>query len=124
MLEKGAIKRVSPNQDQFISNLFLRPKKDGTYRPVINLRELNSYIPYQKFKIETLKDVKDIIREGDYIIKIDLKDAYFSVPLHPESKKVARFLWEGDLYEFQCLMFGLGSAPRVFSKLLKVPMSP
>jgi len=57
------------------------------------------------------------------MIKIDLKDAYFSIPLFQESKKFVRFAWEGNIYEFQCLMFGLGPAPRIFSKLLKVPMS-
>jgi len=42
---------------------------------VINLKELNAYIPYQKFKMETLKDVKDILQPGDFMVKIDLKDA-------------------------------------------------
>ena len=60
---------------------------------------------------------------GDFIVKIDLKDAYFSVPLSNRSKKYVRFQWEGSLYEFQCLMFGLGPAPRIFTKLLKIPIS-
>ena len=81
MLEKGAIKKVQPRPDQFLSNIFLRPKKDGTFRPVINLKELKTYIPYQKFRMETLKDLKDILWEGDFMLKIDLKDAYFSIPL-------------------------------------------
>ena len=55
--------------------------------------------------------------------KLDLKDAYFSVPLNPASRKFVRFLWSGKLYEFLCLCFGLGPAPRVFTKLLKLPVS-
>ena len=54
--------------------------------------------------------------------KLDLKDAYFSVPLNPASRKFFRFLWSGKLYEFICLRFGLGSAPRTFTKLLKIPV--
>ena len=73
--------------------------------------------------METLKDVKNILKENDFMVKIDLKDAYFSVPINKESRKYVRFEWEGNLYEFQCLMFGLVPAPRIFSKLLKVPMS-
>ena len=34
-----------------------------------------------------------------------------------------RFAWSGNLYEFLCLCFGLGPAPRIFSKLLKVPIA-
>ena len=52
--------------------------------------------------------------------KLDLKDAYFSVPLNPASRKFVWFLWSGKLYEFLCLCFGLGPAPRIFTKLHKV----
>lgn len=73
--------------------------------------------------METLKDVKNILRQGDYMCKIDLKDAYYHVPLHPHSRKFIRFRWKGKLYEGLCLMFGLGPAPRKFTKLLKVVVS-
>ena len=39
------------------------------------------------------------------------------------SRKYIRFLWERDLYEFTCLCFGLACAPRIFTKLLKVPIA-
>lgn len=55
--------------------------------------------------------------------KIDLKGALFSVPLHKDSQKLVRFLWEEDLYEFLCQCFGLELAPRIFLKLLKIPIS-
>ena len=34
-----------------------------------------------------------------------------------------RFEWEGSLYEFLCLWFGLGSAPWLFTKFIKVRVS-
>jgi hypothetical protein len=42
LLMKGAIKEVDAVEDQFISNLFLVPKKDGSFRPVINLKTLGA----------------------------------------------------------------------------------
>ena len=36
MLQKGAIRCVSFNPRQFVSNLFIIPKKSGDLRPVIN----------------------------------------------------------------------------------------
>ena len=103
--------------------MFLREKKDGSQRPIINLKKLNYFVEYQKFKMESLKDVKNILNKGDYMIKIDLKDAYYSIPLHESSRKYVRFQWEGNLYECCYLMFGLGPALRIFSKLLKIPIA-
>jgi len=122
MLGKGAIKKVPSQKGEFLSSIFLVPKKDGGNRPVINLKNLNSFIPYQHFKMEGLHVLRDLIQEGDFMCKIDLKDAYFVVPIAPESKKFLRFLWGQSLFEFQCLCFGLGPAPLVFTKLMKVPV--
>ena len=123
MLTKGAIREAIPKPDQFLSNVFVTPKGEDQYRPIINLKGLNRYIPYHHFKMEGLKDVKNLLKKGDWMCKMDLKDAYFSVPLNPRSRKLVRFWWKGILYEFLCLAFGLGPAPRVFTKLMKVPIS-
>ena len=57
------------------------------------------------------------------MFKIDLKDRFFAVPLAKNSQKYVRFQWKGKLYEFSCLCFGLSSAPRLFTKLMKMPIS-
>ena len=49
MLQKNAIEKVQPEKDQFLSHSFLRPKKDGTNRPVFNLRSLNKFVQYEHF---------------------------------------------------------------------------
>lgn len=49
---KSAIKPVSPRPDQLSSQIFLVPKKDGSQRPVINLKPLNAWVMKQKFKME------------------------------------------------------------------------
>ena len=122
MLNKGAIVVETTNhlEGEFISNFFLVKKKDGGNRPVINLKHLNQFIPYQHFQMEGFHCLRNILKKGDYMCKLDLKDAYFSVPLNPASRKFVRFLWSGKLYEFFCLCFGLGPAPRIFTKLLKI----
>ena len=40
-----------------------------------------------------------------------------------ESGKYVWFQWEGTLYEFLCLCFGLGPTPLISTKILKVPIS-
>ena len=51
--------------------------------------------------------------------RIDIKDAYFAIPIHPQHQKFLRFQWKGKCFQFTCLPFGLVSAPRVFTKLLR-----
>ena len=54
---------------------------------------------------------------------MDLKNAYFCDTLNKQSRKYIRFEWEGFLYQFLCMCLGLGPAPRLFTKLIKVPVS-
>ena len=39
-LEKGIIVKGSHEEGEFISNIFLRPKKDGSFRVILNLKRI------------------------------------------------------------------------------------
>ena len=87
MLKKGAIKLVQPNtKNQFLSSIFIVPKKDSRHRPVINLKKLkkHSLYPFQNGGSFSLDG--NTSQRGLHM-HIDLKDAYFSVPLNPKSPK-------------------------------------
>ena len=71
---------------------FLVPKKGDERRPVVNLKPLNHMIPYEHFKMEGIHMLKDLLRKGDYLVKIVLKDAYLTVPVWRKHQKHLRFL--------------------------------
>ena len=71
--------------------MFVVPKKDGGTRPIIDLRELNKFIHWEHFKMEGIHLIKDLLQEGDWIIKIDLRDAYFALPIHQSHRQFLRF---------------------------------
>ena len=125
MLKKGAVRRVKQNssKQRFSSTLSQVEKADGENRPMINLKDIHSFIPNIHFKIEDLRSLKFLLQENCLLCKVNLEDAYFPIPLHESSKKFARFLWPGILYELLCLQFDLVPTPRIFTKLLKVPMT-
>ena len=91
LLEKGAVEPVRHQHKGFYSNLFLVQKKDGGWRRVINLSGLNRYIKKKPFRMATLKDVSQSLRQGDWAATIDLKDAYLHVPIAKEHRRFLRF---------------------------------
>ena len=119
LLTKGAIRKVSSCPYEFISNIFLVPKKTGDLRPVINLKPLNQFVQRIHFKMENIQMAMNFVSPGDYIVSLDLKDAYFSVPIFQPHCKYLRFIWRDQRYEFTCLPFGYSLAPRVFTKIFK-----
>ena len=123
LLKKGAIQKAKTAEKEFLSNILLVGKKDGGNRQVINLKKLNAFIHCEHFRMEGLHCLKFLLEQNDFLCKIDPKDAYFAIPLSKQSSKYVRFKWSGNLYVFLCLCFGLGPAPIVFTKLLKIPIA-
>ncbi|XP_068222863.1 uncharacterized protein [Palaemon carinicauda] len=87
MLSKGALQPVQKPSPGFCNRLFLVEKATGGWRPVIDLSALNKFIKKTTFKMDTSKLVLAALREGDFMISLDLKDAYFQIPVHPSSRK-------------------------------------
>ena len=71
------------------------------------------------FQWEGIQTMKSLLSAEDWLMKIDLKDAYFSIPIDAHYRKFLCFQVEGKLYQFNCLPFGLASAPWVFTKTLR-----
>lgn len=50
---------------------------------------------------------------------IDLQDAYHVIPIELKHRKYLRFVFEDKLFQYTCVPFGLATAPRLFTKLLR-----
>ena len=66
MLGKGTICQTSHLKEEFLSSVFLVGKKNGGNRPVINLKHLNQFIPYQHFKLEDLFHLREMLQKDDF----------------------------------------------------------
>ena len=119
MLSKGAIVPTDYEPGKLVSTLFIVPKPNGKYRPVINLKNLIQFVLYEHFKQETFSLVLDLVQKNDYFTSLDLCDAYFSIFVHKKFHRFLKFAWQGQLYSFICVPFGYSMAPRLFTKILK-----
>ena len=66
-------------QSQFISQIFVVPKKEGRFRPVVNLKALNRHIKCLHFKMEGAHLLKDLLQKGDWMVSIDLHKGRISI---------------------------------------------
>ena len=94
-----------------LSPIFLVPKPDGFSRFILNFKNLNNYVTRHHFKMESINRAREL---NCFMASIDLEKAYYSIPIHNDSRKYLRFSFDGNIYQFKCLPFGLSSAP-VFS---------
>ena len=119
LLSSGAIVRIEKKDAKFISSVFAVPKRNGTFRLVINLKNLNKYVQCAHFKMEDYRSVLSLMTKDCYMSIIDLKDAYHMIPIFEEHHFYLCFEWNGVVYKYTCLPFGLNVAPRIFTKLIK-----
>lgn len=117
--DMGVIEEVQSQENQFISPIFTKQKKDGEYRMILNLKELNTSVEYHHFKMDTFEIALNLVKPNCYMASIDLRHAYYSVPILKQHRKLLRFIWKGKIFEFSCFPNGLALAPRKFTKLLK-----
>ncbi|XP_045497532.1 uncharacterized protein LOC123695669 [Colias croceus] len=119
LLSINAISHCNHEPGEFLSSIFLVSKPNGDKRFILNLKCLNKFIETKHFKMEDYRTASKLITPNCFMATIDLKDAYFLVPVNKMHRKYLRFEYDGVLYEFNCLPFGLCTAPFVFTKLLK-----
>lgn len=119
LLQKQVIRQISEWEVKFVSSIFIRPKRDGSHRMILNLRELNQYVHTRHFKMETLKTALSLVNQDCFFASIDLKDAYYSIPVHRESQGWLVFSWMNFYYAFTALPNGLATAPRIYTKMVK-----
>ena len=63
-LEKKVIVQTTAKKGDFFSSIFLRVKKFGSYRMILNLKKLNKYIDSKHFKMESLQNVFHMVKSG------------------------------------------------------------
>ena len=119
LLQKQVIESCEVLEGDYFSSLFVAPKKDGTYRTILNLKFLNTECRTSHFKMESLKQALHMIKRGVFLASVDIKDAFYSVPIHMEHRKYLKFMWKGQAYRFCAMPNGYLDAMRVFTKLLK-----
>ena len=88
LTNKNAIELVT-NQESlhFYNRLFLVPKPNNKWRPILDLSNFNKFLKVEKLKKETPETIRTSVQTGEWVISIDFKDAYFHIPIQNQSRK-------------------------------------
>ncbi|XP_030219303.1 uncharacterized protein LOC115548682 [Gadus morhua] len=126
LLAKGAIEPVDPllHPRGFYSRYFLVKKKDGRFRPILDLRGLIRFLKVLPFHMLTASDTLRVVARGEWFTTLDLRDAYFHVPIAPRHQHFLRFAFRGRHFQFRVLPFGLSLSPRVFTRVVAAALAP
>eukprot|EP01126_Amoeba_proteus_P046408 TRINITY_DN5249_c0_g1_i2.p1 TRINITY_DN5249_c0_g1~~TRINITY_DN5249_c0_g1_i2.p1 ORF type:complete len:670 (-),score=104.10 TRINITY_DN5249_c0_g1_i2:959-2968(-) len=117
----GCFERLQDEEvkDAIISFLFPVEKPGGGWRAVLDFTPCNKFTESIHFKMENIRDVRDLIQESDYMTTFDLKDAYLHLHFKKEFRKYTAFSYKGKLFKCISMMFGITHGPRWWTKVMK-----
>ena len=95
----------------FYNRLFLVPKPNRKWRPILDLSRLNLFLNTGTFKMETPETIQLSLETGKWITSLDFSDAYFHIPIAQRSRKYLRFFLFNQTFQF--------TAPLEFTKVVK-----
>jgi hypothetical protein len=115
MLDKGIIRHsVSP----YSSPIFLVPKGETEYRPVVDYRALNKKIKIESVPSPDIHSCFHWFAGASVFTSLDLNSAYNQIPLSENSRPLTAFATDWNLYEFCRVPFGIATGAQVLTRLL------
>ena len=118
MLSEGTIELGPGNKGILYISLPDSQEKWGSYF-IMNLKPLNQYITCTKLKMTTLKQIREAIHPGQWASSLYIKSAYFHIPIARRHHCFLHFQWKGKIYQFKTFLFGLTTAPKTFTMVIK-----
>ena len=110
---------VVPSKSPYNSPLLLVPKKDSSWRLVIDYRRLNSHTIPDRMPMPVISEVLTQLGGAKVFTSLDLLSGYHQVPLEEDSKPLTAFSTHNEHYHFNVMPFGLTSAPLTFIRLMQ-----
>ena len=109
----GVLKKVD-EPTNWVSNLVVIEKKDGSLRLCLDPKNLNKSIKREHHTILTMQDIVTEFTGKTIFSTLDLKDRYWQIQLDKESSRLWTFRSPFGRYRFTRMPFGIKSASEVF----------
>ena len=114
-VKSGVLAKVDQPTD-WVNNLVIVEKKNGSLRLCLDPRDLNKAIKREHHKIPTMQEIAGEFAGKTVFSTLDLRDGYWQVQLDEESSLLCTFNTPFGRYRFTRMPFGITSASEVFQK--------
>ncbi|XP_032688764.1 uncharacterized protein LOC116852456 [Odontomachus brunneus] len=113
----GIIERIT-EPTEWVSQMVIVCKKDGSLRICLNPQPLNKAIKREYFVFPTIDEISAKLVGAKYFCKLDAQSGFWMLPLDKASSKLCTFQTAWGRYAFKRLPFGLNSAPEIFHRII------
>lgn len=115
MVKDEIISPVSYPTD-WVNNLQVVEKSNGTLRLCLDPKPLNDCIRREYFLIPTIDDLTSSLTDAKVFTVIDLTCGFWHISLDKKSSDLTTFMTPFGRYKFNRLPFGLNCAPEIFQR--------
>lgn len=115
LLAKGLIE---PSNSPWGAAIVLATKKDGSVRPCVDWRVLNSKTKRDSFPLPLQEQLFDYLSGSQYFSSLDLQSGYFQLAIHEADREKTAFRTPFGHYQFKVLGQGLTNSPAVFMRTM------
>ena len=109
---------IRPSSSPAGAGFFFVGKKDGSLRPCIDYRGLNSITVKNRYPIPLISSAFATLQKARFFTKLDLRNAYHLVRVREGDEWKTAFNTPRGHYEYLVMPFGLTNAPAVFQALV------
>ena len=118
------LRREVSRDEVYVINPLTVADNGNKLRLILNYRYINQHLQIPKFKCEDIRTIRNLFQKDDYFFNCDIKQGYHHIDILESHQKYLGFAWEIDVklrfLVFTVLVFGLSTAPFLFTKLIRV----
>ncbi|KAA6392726.1 MAG: hypothetical protein EZS28_011744 [Streblomastix strix] len=119
-LREEIIDEVNERDLSWINPIFRKYKKEKKKRrKITDCQMLNKSLISDHFQMEDVHTLLEMIRPGDWTIKIDLESAFLHMLINENLKSFLKFTFHGRFYRYRAICFGIRHVPLTFHKTLR-----
>lgn len=117
-MEKNKIIKPTTHPTDWVSQMVVVMKKDGSLRICMDPRPLNKATKRAHYPFPTFEEISAELHGAKYFCKLDAQSGYWMLPLDSESSKLCTFQTPWGRYSFLRLPFGLNISAEIFHKTI------